>query len=124
VTEKKPNKAPDEFIRLLEKAMNVHPEKLSLNQIARLADISPAYLSFLLNGKRDAPSNDTITRLAEVLNIPKDKLFKAAGRPDNRALAFFRKDDANSIVRELDSLPKYKLAEVVKMIRRGLKKRM
>jgi transcriptional regulator with XRE-family HTH domain len=124
VTEKKTNKAPDEFIRLLEKAMNEHPEKLSLNQIARLADISPAYLSFLLNGKRDAPSNDTITRLAEVLNIPKDKLFKAAGRPDNRALAFFRKDDANSIVRDLDSLPKSKLAEVVKMIRRGLKKRM
>jgi transcriptional regulator with XRE-family HTH domain len=124
VTEKKPNKAPDRFIRLLAKAMNEHPEKLSLNRIARLADISPAYLSFLLNGKRDVPSNEAIARLEEVLNIPKDELFKAAGRPTDQALEFFRKDEANSIVQELAHYPASKLPEVLKMIRRGLKNKM
>lgn len=124
MTEKKPNKAPDRFIRLLDKAMKELPEKPSLNQIARRADISPAYLSFLLNGKRDVPSNEAIARLEEVLNIPKGELFQAAGRPTDRALEFFRKDEANSIVQELAHYPASKLPEVLKMLRRGLKNRM
>lgn len=104
--------------------MSEHPEKLSLNRIARLADISPAYLSFLLNGKRDVPSNEAIARLEEVLNIPKGELFKAAGRPTDQALEFFRKDEANSIVQELAQVPSSKLPAMLKMIRRALKNRM
>ena len=101
VTETKSNKAPDRFIRMLRKAMDEHPEKLSLNQIARRADISPAYLSFLINGKRRVPSNEAIVQLARVLNLPAGELFKAAGRPDDQALEFFRKDEAGSILRTL-----------------------
>jgi transcriptional regulator with XRE-family HTH domain len=122
VTEKKPNKAPDRFIRLLKKAMDEHPENLSLNRIARLADISPAYLSFLINGKRDVPSNEAIARLEEVLNIPKDELFKAAARPNDQALEFFRKDEAGSIMRKLAALPNTQLAAVDKIIENYVKK--
>jgi AraC-like DNA-binding protein len=57
MTANKSAKAPDRFIRLLKKAMAEHPEKLSLNQVAKRADLSPAYLSFLLNGERGVPSN-------------------------------------------------------------------
>jgi transcriptional regulator with XRE-family HTH domain len=121
VTEKKPNKAPERFIRRLEKAMDEHPEKLSLNRIARLADISPAYLSFLLNGKRDVPSNEAIARLEEVLNIPKDELFKAAGRPNDQALEFFRKDEAGAIVHSLAGLPNGRLSAARKLIEKFVK---
>jgi transcriptional regulator with XRE-family HTH domain len=122
VTKNNLNKAPERFIRLLKKSMDEHPEQLSLNRIARLADISPAYLSLLLNGKRSVPSNDAIDQLERVLNIPKDDLFKAAERPNDQALEFFRKDDAGSIMRTLAQVPSSKLPAVQKMIERFLKK--
>ena len=40
--------------------MEEHPEKLSLRQVARRADISPAYLSYLLNGELGVPSNEPL----------------------------------------------------------------
>ena len=118
----KPNKAPDRFIRLLQKAMAEHPEKLSLNEVARRADLSPAYLSFLQNGKRNVPSNDAIARLEQVLNIPDKALFKAADRAEDQILEFFRKDEGGSIVRKLAPLPKGQLAAVHKMIEHFLQK--
>jgi transcriptional regulator with XRE-family HTH domain len=118
----KPNQAPQGFIRLLQKAMEGHPEKLSLNQVARRADISPAYLSFLLNGKRSAPSNDAIARLEEVLRIPRGDLNKAAGKPDASALEFFRKEEAAPIMRTLAEVPAGQLGRVQKMIERFVRR--
>jgi len=114
----KPNKASDRFIRLLQKAMEEHPEKLSLNQVARRADLSPAYLSFLLNGKRNVPSRDAIIRLAETLNIPIDKLISAAGIAPAAALEFFRKDEAGPILRILADFPTSQLPAVRKYLAR------
>lgn len=94
MAENRPAKAPEPFIQLLRKAMDEHPEKLSLRQVAARADLSPAYLSLLLSGGRGAPSNDAITRLERVLNIPQGELNKAAQKPDPAALVFFRKEEA------------------------------
>ena len=120
----KPTKAAAKFIDLLEKAMNEHLDNLSLRQVAKRADISPAYLSLLLSGERDAPSNDAIARLESVLNIPEGELFKAAGRPNDEALEFFRKDEAGPIMRSLARVPDHKLLEVQKLISRFLKNRI
>ena len=109
-------KAPERFIRLLQKAMDAHPKKLSLREVARRADISPAYLSLLLSGDRGAPSNDAIARLERVLNLPEGELFNAAERPNDQALEFFRKDEAGSIMRTLAPLANSQLTDVRKMI--------
>ncbi len=101
--------------------MKEHPDKLSLREVARRADISPAYLSRLLSGERGVPSNDAIAQLEGVLDIPKGELFKAAGRPDDQALEFFRKDEAGSILRTLAPLPNSQLAAVHKIIERFVK---
>jgi transcriptional regulator with XRE-family HTH domain len=122
MNENKPAKAPERFIRLLKKAMDEHPGKMSLRQVARNADISPAYLSLLLNGERGVPSNEAIAKLEAVLNIPDGKLFKAAGRPDDQALEFFRKDEAGSIVRTLADVPNSQLSTVLKMIEHFVKR--
>ena len=116
MTENRLPKAPARFIRLLKTAMDEHPDKMSLRQVARSADISPAYLSLLLNGERGVPSNDAIGQLERVLDIPAGELFKAAGRPDDQALHFFRKDEAGSIVRALAPLPNSQLSAVRKLI--------
>ena len=118
----KPMKAPERFIRLLKKAMDEHPEKLSLRQVARRADLSPAYLSLLLSAERPAPSNAAIAQLERVLNLPEGDLFKAAERPNNQALEFFRKDEAGSILRKLALVPNRKLPAVDKLLADFLQK--
>jgi transcriptional regulator with XRE-family HTH domain len=122
MTDKKPSRAPERFISLLKKAMNEHRDKLSLRQVAVRADISPAYLSLLLNGERGVPSNDAIDRLERVLNITEGDLFKSAGRPNDQALEFFRKDEAGLIVQTLAEVPTNKLSDVLKMIEKFAKK--
>ena len=123
MTENKPAKAPERFIRLLKRAMEEHPKKLSLRQVAKRAEISPAYLSLLLNEERGVPSNEAIAQLERVLNIPDRELFKAAGRHDDQALEFFRKEDAGSIVRTLAPLPNNQLSAVRKIIEHFVQRR-
>jgi len=102
--------------------MDEHPDKWSLRQVARNADLSPAYLSLLLNGERGVPSNEAIAQLERVLSIPEGDLFKAASRPNDQALEFFRREDAGSIMRTLAPLQNNQLAEVRKLIEKFLKK--
>ncbi len=61
--------------------------------------------------------------LEGVLNIPKDDLFKAAGKPNDEALDFFRKEEAGPIVRTLATVPSRQLPQVHKLIERFLKTR-
>ena len=121
MAENKTTKAPERFIRLLKKAMDEHSETLSLRQVAKRADISPAYLSYLLNGERGAPSNDAIAQLERTLNIPEGELFKAAGKPNDAALDFFRKDEAAPIMRMLADVPTGQLPAVRKFLGRIVK---
>jgi transcriptional regulator with XRE-family HTH domain len=121
MTTQKQIKAPDRFLLLLEKAMKEHPDKLSLREVARRADISPGYLSRLLSGERSAPSNDAIAQLERVLNIPDHQLFKAAARPNDKALEFFRKDEAGTIISMLSDVPTSQLPAVRKYLGRFIR---
>lgn len=122
MAENKSTKAPKRFIQVLKKALDEHPEKLSLRQVARRADISVSYLSLLLNDERGVPSNEAITQLERVLRIPEGELFQAAERPNDQALEFFRKDEAGSILRTLAPLPNDQLAAVHKLIENFVQK--
>jgi len=56
-------------------------QRISLNQLAEQAAISPAFLSRILNRQRGLPSDETILRLANVLNLePPERALLAAGR--------------------------------------------
>jgi len=63
-----------------------------------------------------------IAQLEKVLKIPQGELNKAAGKPDDAALAFFRRDEALPIMRSLAEVPSGKLEEVRKMIERYVRK--
>ena len=122
MAENKSTKAPAPFIRMLKKAMDEHPEKLSLRQVAKRADISASYLSLLLSDERGVPSNDAIAQLERVLRIPEGELFKAAERPDNRALEFFRKEEAGPIMRSLAEVPNSQLPALREWIEKFVQK--
>ena len=118
----KQGKASAEFVRRLKKAMAGHPDKPSLREVARRADLSASYLSYLLNGERPAPSNDAIVQLERVLHLPQGELNKVAGRPDNQALEFFRKEEAAPIMRTLAEVPAGQLGRVQEMIERFVRR--
>jgi transcriptional regulator with XRE-family HTH domain len=102
--------------------MDAHADELSLRKVAQRADISPAYLSLLLSGDRGVPSNEAIAQLEEVLGIPQGELNAAAGKPNDKALEFFRKKEAGSIMRKLGLLPNNQLAAVDRMLDRLVQK--
>ena len=55
--------------------------KISLNQLAERANLSPAFLSRILNRQRGLPSDKAILRLAQVLELaPPESALIAAGR--------------------------------------------
>jgi len=71
--------APEGFIRLLREGMR--KRKISLNQLAERAGVSPAFLSRIMNKQRGLPSDKAIQRLAQVLDLqPNERLLIAAGR--------------------------------------------
>ena len=76
-----------------------------------------------MSGERGVPSNDAIAQLERVLSIPKDDLFKAAGRPNEQALDFFRKEQSGPIMRTLADVPNSQLPEVLKMLQRFVRRR-
>jgi len=71
--------APEGFIRLLREGME--KRKISLNQLAERAGLSPAFLSRIMNQERGLPSDKAILRLARVLDLqPNERLLIEAGR--------------------------------------------
>ncbi|NND73924.1 MAG: helix-turn-helix transcriptional regulator [Ilumatobacter sp.] len=56
--------------------------ELSQRELARLADLSDAYLSQLERGLHE-PSVRVLNGLAQALNVPADKLLKFLGRQDD-----------------------------------------
>ncbi|HUS44277.1 MAG TPA: helix-turn-helix transcriptional regulator [Ilumatobacteraceae bacterium] len=59
---------------------------LSQRELARLADLSDAYLSQLERGLHE-PSVRVLNGLAQALNVPSDKLLGYLGRHDDAAAA-------------------------------------
>jgi transcriptional regulator with XRE-family HTH domain len=71
--------APEGFITMLQELMA--KRKISLNQLAKRAGISPAFLSRILNRERSLPSDKAILKLAEILDLePAERLLIEAGR--------------------------------------------
>ena len=60
-----------ENIKLLREA-----RKISLSKLARLADISPGYLSDIEKGNKTSPSIDVLEKLASILDVKVELFFK------------------------------------------------
>jgi len=114
MTTQQPTSAPDRFVRLLRLALASQP--LSLRKVAEKAEISPAYLSRLVNGERGLPTDDTvIDKLEQVLDFQPGRLFDAAERPDPRAKTFLKKQQARPLMRSLAPLSDDDLAKVLRV---------
>jgi HTH-type transcriptional regulator, competence development regulator len=73
------NRAPVGFVTMVREGME--KRKISLNQLAKRGGISAAFLSRILSQERSLPSDKTILRLAEILDLkPAERLLIEAGR--------------------------------------------
>lgn len=112
MTTQQPTSAPDRFLRLLRVALA--GQTLSLRKVAHAADVSPAYLSRIVNGERGLPTDDTIiAKLEKVLDIAPGRLFDAAERPDITAKSFLKKHQARPLMRSLRQLNDADLSKVL-----------
>ena len=117
MTSQAPTAAPDPFVRLLRKSIAAQP--LSLRDIARRVDVSPAFLSRLVNKQRGLPADETILKLEDVLDIqPRGRLFDAAGRHDSVASKVLNRDGARVLMRTLARLTDEEMAHVQKVAER------
>lgn len=112
-----PTAAPDPFVRLLRKS--IAARGLSLRDIGRQIGVSTAYMSRLVNKQRGLPSDETIIKLEEVLDVqPRGMLFDAAGRHDSVTSRVLKKEGARILMRTLTRLTDEELAKVQEVAQR------
>ena len=109
-----PMTTPGLFLKRLKKAFA--GRSLPLREVARRVEVSPAYISCLLRGERNAPDNAIIARLEEVLDVqPRGALFDGAGRHDPVASNVFKNDKARLLMRSLEPLTDKEFARVLEV---------
>lgn len=107
--------APEGFIKLLWEGME--KGKISLNQLAERAGMSPAFLSRILNKQRGLPSDKTILRLAQELDLaPPERLLIAAGRIPEEMKRPLSRPQIPALLRATGNLSETDLQEVIKSV--------
>ena len=107
--------APEGFINLLRESMEAR--KISLNQLAERAGFSPAFLSRILNKQRGLPSDKTILRLAQELDLePRERLLIEAGRIPEELKRPLNRPEIPALLRATGKLSETDLQEVIKAV--------
>jgi transcriptional regulator with XRE-family HTH domain len=107
--------APAGFIKMLREGMA--RRKISLNQLAEKAGVSPAYLSRILNKERGLPSDKAILRLAEVLDLqPRERLLIEAGRVPANLKPLLSQPRVPALLRAVGKLSETEQEEVLKTV--------
>lgn len=108
--------APEGFIRLLRTGME--SRRISLNQLAERAGFSPAFLSRILNRQRGLPSDKTILRLAQVLDLePPERLLIEAGRIPEELKPALSQPQIPELLRAAGELSDTDLQEVLSTVK-------
>jgi transcriptional regulator with XRE-family HTH domain len=113
VRRKPKHAAPDSFVQFLWDRMK--ERAISLNQLAGRAGVSPAFLSRILNRKRGLPSDKTILRLAQVLDVqPRERLLIEAGRIPEEFKPALNRPLIPELLRATGKLSETEMQEVIK----------
>jgi transcriptional regulator with XRE-family HTH domain len=97
---------------------------LTARQAALQAEISPSYLSRVLAGERDYPSDDAILRLARVLEIdPPELLLAEAGRVRPRASRELGPEDMEKVMQTIRAVMAGERRSIPKRSRTGPRKK-
>ncbi len=92
--------------------------RISLNQLAEKAGVSPAFLSRILNKERGLPSDKVILRFAEVLDLqPRERLLIEAGRIPEELKPALSQPRMPELLRAVGKLSETDQEEVMKTVK-------
>lgn len=107
--------APDGFVNLLREGMD--RQRISLNQLAYRAGVSPAFLSRILNRERGLPSDKIILRFAKLVDLePPERLLIEAGRIPEELQSMLSQPQIPDLLRAADKLSETELEQLVKTV--------
>jgi transcriptional regulator with XRE-family HTH domain len=107
--------APEGFVNLLREGME--RQRISLNQLAYRAGVSPAFLSRILNGERGLPSDKIILRFAKLVDLePPERLLIEAGRIPVELRPMLSQPQIPELLRAADKLSETELEHLVKTV--------
>jgi transcriptional regulator with XRE-family HTH domain len=88
---------------------------ISLNQLAKRGGISAAFLSRILNQERSLPSDKTILKLAEILDLePAERLLIEADRIPEEFKSELSRPEMPALMRATGKLSETEMQELLK----------
>ncbi|MBW3540702.1 MAG: XRE family transcriptional regulator [Planctomycetes bacterium] len=110
-----------ETIRNRREELQKQNPQFSLRAVAGRVPLEPSYLSRIERGLEAPPSEQTIRRLAEILEFDSDALLALAGKVSADLADIIRKRPVlfGQLIRELKHLPDQAVLRLVREIRDG-----
>ncbi len=109
------------FIRQKREGLRETDRRYSVRQVAQRIGVEPAYLSKVERGEQAPPSEATIRRLAEDLELDVDVLLAMAGKvsSDLQTIIRQRPELFAQLLRELRDMPDHAILRLVREVRDG-----
>lgn len=109
------------YVRKVREARAESDAAFTLRAVAGSVGIQPSYLSLVERGLQPPPSEDTIRRLAIVLEEDADVLLAMAGKvsSDLRSIICRRPQVFAQLIRQLRSAPDHAVLSLVREVRDG-----
>lgn len=110
-----------EYIRQTREQLREADKRYSLRQTAQRIGVEPAYLSKIERGDVAPPSEATIRRLAQDLDVDVDMLLAMAGKvsSDLREIIMRRPRLFAELIRQLKDAPDQAVLRIVREVRDG-----
>lgn len=110
-----------DFVREQREALRETDRTFSVRQVAARIEVEPSYLSKIERGEAAPPSENTIKRLADELDLDADVLLAMAGKvsSDLRDVIRRRPQLFASLIRELNEMPDHAVLRLVREVRDG-----
>ena len=109
------------FVRERREALRRSDRTFSVRQVAGRIGVQPSYLSKVERGDVAPPSEATIVRLAEALDVDTDTLLALAGKVSSDLMAAIRKRPVlfAQLIRQLREMPDHAVLRLVREVRDG-----
>ncbi|QSR35230.1 transcriptional regulator [Marinobacterium iners] len=109
------------YIRQQRELRRQHDKGYSLRQVAERVGIKPTYLSKIEREELPPPSEDTLKRLAQELNLDADVLLAMAGKvsADLREIICQRPQLFSQLLRQLKDTPDHAVLRLVREVSDG-----
>ena len=109
------------FVRERREGLRQLDPTFSVRQLATRIGVQPSYLSKVERGDVAPPSEATIVRLADELDVDKDVLLAMAGKvsSDLQTVIRRRPELFSRLIRELEGMPDHAVLRLVREVRDG-----